>query len=248
MLALLDHGHRRAVFQDPLRGAVDVPVARELTRLGIVHHEDVDVPQQVQQPVALGLDPIVHGVARHQLRLRDLIQYPELQLGVDVAEEHEARGAKRRRQLGPEAREHAEPRLQSLAARQVVGVFRLPAERLPVGSLDAAQVHAAGLEFLEGAQRVVVADHAHDLNGVEDGAGRAEEHRRSAGGIRSLAERGGDRIESDRADDEQTHGYIRSGAEMPSTTRPLASTWRTARASTRRACSCGAGSPSTRYL
>ena len=86
------------------------------------------MPQQLKQPVALGVDPIVHRIARHQFRVLDLIQYAELQLGVDVAEEHVARGAERRRQLGPEAREHAEPRVQRLTARQVVGVFRLPAE------------------------------------------------------------------------------------------------------------------------
>src|SRR2546422_7194171 len=35
--------------QDPLCRAVDVPVARELARLGVVHHQDVDVAEQLDR-------------------------------------------------------------------------------------------------------------------------------------------------------------------------------------------------------
>ena len=94
--------------------------------------------------------------------------------------------------------------------------------------------------------RKVAADDAHDLHGMQDGARHRKEHGRTAERVGGFTERRDDRIERDRADHEQTHAYIRSGARIPKRVRPFASTCCTARASTSRAAS--SGSPSTRYL
>jgi len=67
------------------------------------------------------------------------------------------------------------------------------------------QVYAAGLERLEGAERIVRPHHPHDLHRVQDDSGGAEEHRRPARRIRGLAERRVHRVERDRAHHEQTH-------------------------------------------
>ena len=161
--------------------------------------------EQLQQQVALGVDPVIHGVARDERRLFHLIEHAELQLGVDVAEEEVARIPELGRELGAEVGEHAQTGLEGLAARQVVGVLGLPAKRLARGLLHAREVHAARLERLEGAERIIRAHHADHLDGVEDHAGGAEEHRRSTGRVGRLTERRVHRVERDRADHEQTH-------------------------------------------
>ena len=90
VLPLLDDGHLGTMREHPACRAVDVPVAGQLARFGVVHHQDVDVAQQLEQEIALRLDPIVHGIAGHERRMRDLVEDAELQLGVDVAEERVA--------------------------------------------------------------------------------------------------------------------------------------------------------------
>src|SRR5205814_2274521 len=60
VLALLDDGYLGPVLEHPACRAVDVPIARELVRLGVVHHQDIDVAQQLEQQVPLGVDPVVH--------------------------------------------------------------------------------------------------------------------------------------------------------------------------------------------
>src|SRR3989449_7453096 len=96
-----------------------------------------------------------------------------MHLWVAVAEEPVARVAEPRGELGAEGGEHAEPRLQRLAAREVVGVPRFPAERLAGRPFHARQVHAARLELVQRTPGVVAPDHAHDLYGVME---RSEEH------------------------------------------------------------------------
>src|SRR2546429_210679 len=110
-----------------------------------------------------------------------------------------------RRQLGAEGGDDAEPGLERLAAGEVVGILRLPAERLARGLLDAREVYAACLERLERAERIVRPHHPHHLDRVQDGAGGAEEHGRPAGRVRGLAERRIHRVQRDRAHHEQTH-------------------------------------------
>jgi hypothetical protein len=79
-------------------------------------------------------------------------------------------------ELGSEVREHAESRLQRLAAGEVVGVACLPAERFPFRLLDTREIDAALLERIQGGEREVAPHHAHDLHGVENGPRDAEEH------------------------------------------------------------------------
>src|SRR5690349_995242 len=171
---------------------------------------------------------------------------PELQLGVDVAQEDELRRAERRRDGGVEVGEHAEPRLQRLAALEIVGILPFPPERYAGHAGHAGEVDAALREAIELREWKVGAHHTHDLHRMQHGARHREENRRAAERVGRLTEGRGHRVEGDRAHHQQAHVYIRSGALMPSSASPLASTWRTARARTRRAPSCG--SPSTRYL
>src|SRR3989304_4937149 len=63
--------------------------------------------------------------------------------GVVVPGERVFRPAELLGVLGPEVREDAEPRLEGLGLVEVVAVAAAPAERLPVGGLEAGQVHAA---------------------------------------------------------------------------------------------------------
>jgi len=72
MLALLDHHHLGAASEDPVRRPIDVPVARELARFRIVHHQDVDMAKQLEQQILLALNPVVHRIAGDQLGLFDL--------------------------------------------------------------------------------------------------------------------------------------------------------------------------------
>src|SRR5256885_4396211 len=92
----------------------------------------------------------------------------------------------------------------------------------------------------------VAPDHADGLAGSQPRPRHREEHGGPTERVGGLAEGRDDGIQSDRADDEYTHAHIRSGARIPKSERPVASTCWTARASTSRAAS--SGSPSTRYL
>src|SRR5207247_5360312 len=116
--------------------------------------------------------------ASHQRRLLHLVEYAELQLGVDVAEEQITRVTELRRQLGAEVGEDAEPGLERLAPGEVVGILRLPAERLARGLLHAREVYAALLERLERAERLIRPHHPHHPAPLQDRAGGAEEHGR----------------------------------------------------------------------
>src|SRR4029077_1622733 len=108
-------------------------------------------------------------------RIRDLIQHAELELGIDVAEERVTRFAERGGQFGPELREDAQTGLERLAAGEIVGVARLPAERLTGGLLHAREIHAARLERLQGREGIVRAHHAHYLDRMENGPRGGEE-------------------------------------------------------------------------
>src|SRR5207247_4184263 len=84
-----------------------------------------------------------------QLGLFYLIEDVELQLRIDVAEEDVLGVAEFFGDAWLEVGEDTEPCLERLAAIEVVGVARLPAERLARLPLHVRQVHAARRQFLE---------------------------------------------------------------------------------------------------
>src|SRR4029079_4899525 len=89
VLAPLDDHPPGPMPEDPAPGPMDVPIATQLTRLAVVHHEDIDPGKQLEQGRLLSLDPVVHGVADHQLGARHLLQYAKLEIGIDVSQEDE---------------------------------------------------------------------------------------------------------------------------------------------------------------
>ncbi len=153
------------------------------------------------------------------------------------------------RNLGLKGRKDAETRLQRLSALQVVGVLALPAEALAGCAFHAGPVDATRRQAIELRHRVVIADHPHHVDPVQERPGHAEIDGRSAQRVGGLAERGDGSSRGPRCQPPaESSDHIRSGAVRPRRVRPLARTIRVARASARRARSTSGGSPSTRHL
>ena len=163
-------------------------------------------PSSSEQRGLLALDPVVHGVAHHQLGPLDLIQHAELELGIDVAEEDELGGPERRpgAWAGSRRRRRAgSPASPGSADRRSIcpssGSSRpRPAPR-PTSRCPAAPARSSSCE------RIVAAHHADHLHRMQHRAGHAEVHRRAAQRVGGLAERREDRVQRDAADDEQAH-------------------------------------------
>src|SRR5690606_19974032 len=158
--------------------------------------------EQPEQLRALALDPEVHGVTCDEARRAHLLEYFELEHGIDVAEEDPLGVAERVGDLRLEVREHAEPRLERLAAVQVEAVDARPAEALAGSLLETRQVDAALLEETQVAHRVVVANDTDELHTAVQRCGRTEECGGSAQCIRHAAERCFDAVERYAADDQ----------------------------------------------
>ena len=205
MLALLDHNALGAATENPLAGAMDVPVTAQLAGLAVVHHQDVHAREEVEECRLLSLDPVVHRVAHHHFRLLHLREHADLELGVDVAEKEKLRRTKLLGELGLEVGEDAEPRLQRLPALQVVGVLPLPAKALSRRVLDTRPVDAAGCQALQLGDRIVAAYHPDHLHGVQNRPGDAEVDGGATERVGGLAERREDGIERDAADHEKAH-------------------------------------------
>jgi hypothetical protein len=206
MLSLLDHDALRPLPQDPPPGPMDIPVSTQLSGLTVVHHEDVHPGQEAEQRRLLALDPVVHGIAHHQLGLLHLFQNAELKLGIDVAEEEKTSRTEGVGQPRLKLGEHSEPGLQRLPALQIVGVFPLPAKALSRSALHTGPVNATRREPLQLVLGVILTDDSDYLHRMEDGTGDAEVHRRSAQRVGSLAERSKNRIQCDAAYHQQGHG------------------------------------------
>ena len=88
VFAFLDDHEFRALFQDVSPRLDEVGLFRKLARLAFIEHEAIDLAQQLDQRVALRLDPQVHRVGHDELRPGDLRQHMHLELRRDVGEEH----------------------------------------------------------------------------------------------------------------------------------------------------------------
>ena len=176
----------------------------EHARFLIVDHQGVDLGERLHQIVALDVDPQVHGVGCDQLRRANLAQHVELELRIDVAEQHELGILVRLGQLGLKVTEHAEPGIEGLAGREIRRVTADPVKGLAGRALQPGDVHAQLGQLVDVALREVIADHAdhRDVPG-EVRRGPADERRRAAEQIFAEAERAVNVVERDRADDEQ---------------------------------------------
>ena len=69
-----------------LCGQRDAPAARQHAGLRIVDEQHVETLQHFEQSWLVILDPVVHGVAAHQLRLGHGFAHAPLQHRIDVGE------------------------------------------------------------------------------------------------------------------------------------------------------------------
>src|SRR5690606_22685432 len=212
---------------------------RELPDLRIVDQEHVDPPQQRQQRVPLALDPVVHGVARHQAGRVHLVEHLHLELGVDVGQEDPFGVAEALGQARREGREHAESGLERVRGVEVVAIGAGPAEAF-AGRLDqTAQVDAALDQEVERVDRVVAADHTDELHGREQRGRGTEVDRRATKRLGRSAEGRFNAGQGDATHHEQAHGAsslsMRSGALSPRSSRPLRRPTWSARVRTSRA-------------
>src|SRR5690606_15648340 len=142
-------------------------------------------------------------------------------------------------QLRREGGEHAEPGLERVRGVEVVAVGAGPAEALARRLDQPAQVHAAADQEVQRVDGVIVADHADELHGREQGRRCAEVDGGAAERLVRSAEGRFDAVQRDAAHHEQAHAFsslaMRSGAVRPRSSRPLRRTIWTARARTSRA-------------
>jgi len=185
VLPLLDHDPARASSEDPFPGAMNVPVAAQLAGFTVVDHENVDPAEEVEQRRLLALDPVVHGVAHDHLGPRHLREHAELELGVDVAEEHEFR----RPELFPAAwAEVGEDPAASPTSRDSEDrrSICLPAKLSP-STCSTPDSRSARSHPLQLGERIVPAHYPDDLHRMEDGAGDAEVDGRASERIRLVS-------------------------------------------------------------
>ena len=175
VLALLDNHHARAACQNPAGRPVDVPVSGELTGFGVVHHQHVNTLKQLQQHLRCPLDPIIHRIARDQIRVLCLVQDVQLQRRIDVAEEHQLGISKSVGQLRLESSEHSQPGIDRVAILQIVGILAFPTEALSSDALYTGEVHASFGQTVEFFGRKVVPYHTDCLNRVKERGGIPEE-------------------------------------------------------------------------
>ena len=117
MLTFFHHDSLRAPFQNPLRTLHEICFFRELSKLGIVQRDEIDVSEQRDEIIAAALDPEVHRVAGNETRFVYLLQDFELKTRVNVAEEDVLRALKLvRGDLRPEMREHPQTGLERVSA------------------------------------------------------------------------------------------------------------------------------------
>src|SRR5262249_47528208 len=79
VLAAFDYQRSGAHFKDSSRGAQQVVLVREHARFGVVDHQHVGTTQDMAQVLGGALDPVVHRIEAHHVRLSfDLIEHGTL--------------------------------------------------------------------------------------------------------------------------------------------------------------------------
>src|SRR6202034_1484649 len=87
------------------------------------------------------VDPEVHRVQGHELRLAAPLEHAQLEVGLDLGQEQHVAVAGGRRKLRLEVLEHVELRVERLAGVQIPAVLAGPEERLAAGyALDGRDI------------------------------------------------------------------------------------------------------------
>ena len=176
MLTALHDELARAALEDVLRRLAQVLDTGELTRLLVVDDEEIDLRQQLTERSWLARDPEVHRVGRDEPQpstaSAHLVDDVELELGVDVAQEHVGARLVSRGDLGVEVGEDVELRVERGPRPQVLRVATAPPERLAGHPLDAGCVDASRLQQLEMRGREVVAHDPDDPHVREERRGQ----------------------------------------------------------------------------
>jgi len=159
-----------------------VVLAREHARFAVVDQQEVPLADGFEQFGAVVADPVIHGVAAHELHRARLRAHALLQRGLDVAEQEVWRGTVRFRQLGIEAGENVEVRGQGGAVVHVGGVDSGPEEGLAGDPLEPVEIDLTRAEQVDILLLEIVAHDGDDLHrreiagGERDVGGRAAKH------------------------------------------------------------------------
>jgi hypothetical protein len=160
----------------------------------------------VQQRVLGDLDPEVHRVGHHELRVRDLVEGLVLHARLGVGQEQVLGRPAALGDLRVEVLEHVQVRRQR-AARVPVGlVAPAPAEGLAAGDLQAAGVDPAAGQEVEVLLLEVAADDPDQVERPERARGGREVGRRAAEDVGAAVGCGLDRVVGQGSDDEERHG------------------------------------------
>ena len=161
VLALLDDDGAEAEGAQRAAGGDGVGLAGDLGGLAVVDHGDVGPAQDLQEGVAHRLDPDVDGVGDDEGLAPHLVEDVELEVGPDVPDEGEGRGAMGLREVGAEALEDVELELESLAPVEVLVVAPAPEEgAAPFVGPQRREVDAASLQLAAVGRAEVMADDA----------------------------------------------------------------------------------------
>ena len=95
-------------------GRREALLARQGPGLLVVQDEEIETGDHLPEGVALDVDPEIHGVARHEGRLLDLIEHLHLQIRIDVGQKDELRPLEQSGQVGPKVLEDVQLRVQGL--------------------------------------------------------------------------------------------------------------------------------------
>ena len=151
------------------------------------------------------LDPIVHGVAGHQLDGGHGIAHAALQHGIDVGEEEEIGIAIRVGNFGLERRKDVELGVMGFGLVQVFEIRALPEKAFAGGMFNAASVNVAGGKngFLLGAK--VLAHDGDDAHIGEEAGGERKVSCSAAQTTLAATSRSFNGIVSNAADDGDGH-------------------------------------------
>lgn len=235
-LAELDDDVAGSLLQEALAGENEVGGSGELPRLAFVDDEEVDLPEDIVQPIAGDVDPEVHRVGDDEGRgccgmpggklLHDL----HLVLGRHVGQDHDRAAAQGFRDSDLPVLEDIDGDLVGGAVVHVLVVLSGPGEGGAFGAFDAFEADAVALEHVEVLGGEVMADDADQMDRAAGvGGGKGGVGGGSAEEVLRFGVRGFHVVDGDGADDEDRGlGIIHawgldrragSGSQAPSSSR-----------------------------
>ena len=149
----------------------------------------------------MAADPVVHGVAAHQLHLLHGVAHAGLQDGIDVGQKQEIGVVVLSRNLRLKLLEDVELGVQRLRFVDVLAVFTGPVKGLAFRVLDAARVDAALVHHGFVLRGEVFADDGNHAHVGEVAGGKRKVSGRAAENLLALAVGSFQGIECDGADD-----------------------------------------------